>query len=401
MTAQERSGGLRVTQVVQDPSLPARTVERLQQYYHGVPVWGAEAVRDSDGGVPVSIFGDLSNQPDVDTQAGLTVEAATQLLVSGTGEATLLRPVTLVVFRQQTGEARLAYTSVVARGNQVFRVFIDARSGAELQRFSSIQKQASIGTGRGLVGDTKKMSVRLQGGVYVADDPLRPPVLTTFDMRNNLNRALNVLFFGAPLFASDVASDADNTWTDVSAVDAHAYIGWTYDYYFKRHGRRGLDNRDRPLVSMINAVSQQGALTLPPEFFDFVLNAFWCGDCGPGGIGMMFFGNGIPSNFTFLGQNVGPLAGSLDIVAHELTHGVTSATSNLIPGNEPGALNEAFSDMMGTSAEFFFQRCRCRHRTGRLPHRRGQLPYPGWRRPERHPVARQSHRVREPGSLQH
>src|SRR4029450_1610964 len=86
VTAQERSGGLRVTQVVQDPSLPARTVERVQQYYQGVPVWGAEAVRDSDGGVPVSIFADLSNQPDVDTQAGLTVEAATQLLVSGTGE---------------------------------------------------------------------------------------------------------------------------------------------------------------------------------------------------------------------------------------------------------------------------------------------------------------------------
>ena len=49
------------------------------------------------------------------------------------------------------------------------------------------------------------------------------------------------------------------------------------------------------------------------------------------------------------------LAGSLDMVAHELTHGVTSSSSNLIPGDEPGALNEAFSDMMGTSVEFFFQ----------------------------------------------
>ena len=55
------------------------------------------------------------------------------------------------------------------------------------------------------------------------------------------------------------------------------------------------------------------------------------------------------------GQNVGPLAGSLDIVAHELTHGVTSSSSNLLRLNEPGALNEAFSDMMGTSVEFFFQ----------------------------------------------
>jgi len=354
VTAQERSGGLRVTQVEQDPSLPSRTIERLQQYYQGVPVWGAEVVRDLDGGVPVSIFGDVSAPVDLDTQPASTADAARQAFLTSATSATLLRPVNLVVFRLQSGEPRLAYMSVVAATNQVFRIFIDAGSGAELQRYSLLQKQSVIGTGRGVVGDTKKMSVRLQAGVYVADDPLRPPVLTTFDMRNNLIRALNVLF-GAPLFASDVASDADNNWTDVSAVDAHAQIGWTYDYYFKRHGRRGLDNRDRPLISLINAVSQQDALSLPPELLDFALNAFWCPECGPGGIGVMFFGNGLPSNFTLFGQNVSPLAGSLDIVAHELTHGVTSASSNLLPFDEPGALNEAFSDMMGTSAEFFFQ----------------------------------------------
>ncbi len=48
-------------------------------------------------------------------------------------------------------------------------------------------------------------------------------------------------------------------------------------------------------------------------------------------------------------------SGALDIVAHELTHGVTRFTSNLEYLNESGALNEAFSDMMGASVEFFFQ----------------------------------------------
>jgi len=344
-----------VTQVEQDPSLPSRTIERMQQYYQGIPVWGAEVVRDLDNGVPVSIFGDMSAQLNLNVQPVVTVDAATKIFLSSAASATLLRPVNLVVFRLQNGEARLAYMAVVSGTNEVFRAFVDAGSGVELRRYSSLQRQSAIGTGRGLVGDTKKMSVRLQAGAYLADDALRPPVLTTFDMRNNLTRALNVLFSGTPLFASDIASDADNNWTDVSAIDAHAHIGWTYDYYFKRHGRRGLDNRDRPLISMINAVSQQGAISLPPELLDFAVNAFWCSDCGPGGIGMMFFGNGIPSTFTLGGQNVNPLAGSLDIVAHELTHGVTSSTSNLQPGDEPGALNEAFSDMMGTAAEFFFQ----------------------------------------------
>ena len=232
-------------------------------------MWGAEVVRDSDRGVPVSIFGDVSTQSDLDTQPGITADAAERLLLSRAASgATLLRPVTLVLLLREAGSPDLAYTSVVARANQVLRVFVDARTGVELLRYSSIRKQASTGTGRGVIGDTKKMAVLLQGGAYLADDPIRPPVLTTFDMRNNLDRALNVLF-GAPLFVSDIAADSDNNWTDVSVVDAHAYIGWTYDYYFKRHGRRGLDNRDRPLISLINAVSQQGALSLPPELLRF------------------------------------------------------------------------------------------------------------------------------------
>ena len=358
VTARERAGELRVRQVSQDPSLPLRTIERLQQFYQGVPVWAAEVVRDSEGGVPVSIYGELSAQPSVDPQPGLTPDAASQLLVSRAGAGSALSgTIDLVVLRLNTGDHRLAYTSVVSSGSQAHRVFIDAQSGAELERQSLLQTQSAIGTGRGVIGDTKKMSVVLQGGTYVADDRLRPPVLTTFDMRGNLNRALNVIFLGAPLFVSDIAADADNDWQDVSAVDAHAYIGWTYDYYFKRHGRRGLDNRDRPLISIINAITQQGALATPAEFVDFVLNAFWCGGCGPGGVGVMFFGNGIPPNFvlTDSGQNVAQLAGSLDIIAHELTHGVIDSSSGLVFDGEPGALNEAIADIMGTGTEFFYQ----------------------------------------------
>ena len=43
------------------------------------------------------------------------------------------------------------------------------------------------------------------------------------------------------------------------------------------------------------------------------------------------------------------------MAAHELTHAVTESTSNLIYLNESGALNESFSDIMGTSVEFFYQ----------------------------------------------
>jgi len=77
--------------------------------------------------------------------------------------------------------------------------------------------------------------------------------------------------------------------------------------------------------------------------------------CGPNQQGVMLFGNGIPPSFTLGGQLITYLAGALDVVAHELTHAVTSSTSNLIPSNESGALNESFSDIIGTSAEFFYK----------------------------------------------
>ena len=76
-------------------------------------------------------------------------------------------------------------------------------------------------------------------------------------------------------------------------------------------------------------------------------NAFYAGD------GIMVYGEGC--DCTLGGQRVNYLSAGLDVVAHELSHGVTEFTSNLDYVNESGALNEAFSDIMGTSVEFFYQ----------------------------------------------
>ena len=256
-----------------------------------------------------------------------------------------------------TGQHRLSYMSVVGSTDGVWRVFIDVASGEQLLRYSELHTQSAVGTGQGLLGDTKKISASLFAGAYRTSDALRPPSLRTFDLRNDLSRAKQIVINGSPLFDTDIAADSDNVWVDVAVVDAHVHIGWTYDYYFRRFGRRGLDNNDRQLVVLTNGVSKNGALTISPDDADFAIGAFWCGLCGPGGVGVMYFGNGIPENF-FLrgtGQTVTNLAGALDIAAHEFTHGVTNSTSRLIYRNESGALNEAFSDIMGTSVEFFYQ----------------------------------------------
>ncbi len=357
VTSESRAGGLRLRSTDRDPSLPGRSIERFQQYYRGVRVWGGDVVRDSESGAARSIFGELTSDLSLSVDPALDVARAAILIAAGSDNAVLLRQPELVVLPVD-GTYRLAYTGVrSAAAMDVQRVFVDAMTGAELLRYSEIQTQSAVGTGRGLVGDDKKVSTSAEGGVFYTDDRLRPPSLRTYDMRGNIARTVAILNGAAPLLASDRASDADNNWTDGQAVDAHVYIGWTYDYYFKRHGRRGLDNRDRPIQTMIDAVSPQQAVILPDVPIDFVLNAFWCDTCGPGATGVMFFGSGIPSTFTLVssGQTVTSFAGSIDIAAHELTHAVTSSSSNLIYLNESGALNEAFSDIIGASVEFFFQ----------------------------------------------
>lgn len=52
------------------------------------------------------------------------------------------------------------------------------------------------------------------------------------------------------------------------------------------------------------------------------------------------------------GSTTWPLV-SIDVVGHEYTHGLTRRTSNLIYQDEPGALNESFSDIFGTAIEFY------------------------------------------------
>ncbi|HEX5108608.1 MAG TPA: M4 family metallopeptidase [Vicinamibacterales bacterium] len=353
------TGELRARSVDRDPAMPQRTVERLQAYHHGVPVWGSEVVRDSQAGVPVAIFGEMAADFAIETQPRLTLgEAERRLLALGGADATLLKAVELTIVRHETREPFLAYTGVVSGHGEVNRVFLDANDGSELMRYTEIQTQAATGSGRGVLGDTKKLSVLQQAGAFLADDRRRPPVLTTYDFRADLTRAIAVVDNGAPLFTSDLATDADNNWTDPAVVDAHAHIGWTYDYYFRRFGRHGLDDRDRPIVVLTNAVTQQGAPAVSGSVLSrWVINAFWCGACGPSPGGVLFFANGIPPTFFVVGsgRNYSYFAGALDIVAHELTHGVTDSSSRLIYQNESGALNEAFSDIMATSVEFFYQ----------------------------------------------
>ena len=129
-------------------------------------------------------------------------------------------------------------------------------------------------------------------------------------------------------------NDTDVNFTDPNdqaGVSVHWATEGTYDYYLTIHNRNSYNNIGGTLFSYVH--------------FDVDYNnAFWDGT-------RMTYGDG--DGFWF-----SPLVG-IDVIGHELTHGVTQYSANLIYANEPGALNESFSDIFGTAVEFYLEGFNC------------------------------------------
>lgn len=354
----ERDGMLKSRRSDPDTMLPGRTHERLDQYYSGIPVWGGEALRQTDSqGTAVTVFGSLYSGFSLDVTPTLTPADAAKVFERATGHqpSAGLQPALWILPKDEG--AVLVYLATEFTGTELPVLFINAKTGVVEQRYDNLQRQTpAVGSGTGVLGDTKKVSTAAYAGAYVADDLMRPPLLMTYDMKGVFSRTYAILAGATTPSWADVATSTNNTWTDGAAVDGHTYIGWTYDYYYKRFGRRGLDNSNKPMRAIVHPVGPTDP-NYAARYSIYVRNAFWCATCGADGRGYMVFGDGNRPGYYDgdLGQKFAPLAGALDVVAHELTHAVTTSTSNLTYAGESGALNEAFSDMMGVSAEFFYQ----------------------------------------------
>ncbi|MEI6669301.1 MAG: M4 family metallopeptidase [Acidobacteriota bacterium] len=346
---QARLGDLRLRTTETDPLVTGRTHQRFDQYHRGVRVWGGEMVRQVDSEGTVSVFGTLYPAIDIDTTPliGAQEAAITASKLSGTGLGPTRAPDLLVVARDAGGYA-LAYRVRLSTPDDLIVYFIDARTGTLVSSYSDAQTE--IGVGTGVLGDQKKVSSTMSGGSYRAWDQMRPAPIFTFDLKGDLARTQHVLNGLATLGTTDISASPDNTWTDPATVDAHAYTGWTFDYYYKRFGRSGLDGHNLSIKNLVHPVARATWNQVTSSTLNlYYLNAFYAGD------GIMVYGEGLPPEATVNGLKWTYFAGALDVVAHELTHGVTDYTSGLIYQNESGALNESFSDMMGTSVEFFYQ----------------------------------------------
>jgi Zn-dependent metalloprotease len=115
----------------------------------------------------------------------------------------------------------------------------------------------------------------------------------------------------------------DGPVSDDAVNEAYDGAGTTHDFYLQVYERDSVDGEGAELVSSVHYGVD----------YD---NAFWNGV-------QMVYGDGSGQLF-----QVGALTKALDVIGHELTHGVTQYTAGLDYSKQPGALNEHFSDVFGS-----------------------------------------------------
>lgn len=320
---------------------------RLQQVERGVPVLGGELMvhYDAAGSLRTldSTYVDGVDQVDViPTMTSSDAIAIAERHFSRAYEieernVEVDTEATLVVHVPASGTAattpKLAYHLDLRSPRNVHLwvdYAIDAHTGEVIESYNKVM--SALGSGLGTSGASRPIEITQDGSTYQLIDLSRTPNgIETYDAKNKGVEAPGIgLIPGTGSLPGELvtSSSATSGW-DSAAVDAHYYAGVTYDFYKTAFGRKGVDDTDRKIVSSVHVLESWN-------------NAQWAEYDGK----QMLYGDGD-------GVKFGPLSGALDVVAHELTHGVTFSTSKLRYVAESGALNESMSDIFGSLVEHY------------------------------------------------
>ncbi|MFV0133540.1 M4 family metallopeptidase [Streptomyces sp. HMX87] len=219
------------------------------------------------------------------------------------------------------GKPVLAYETVVGGFQEdgtpnELHVITDAGTGEKLYEYQAVHN----GTGHTVYSGTVELTTTRSGSSYNLTDGARGNHRTY-----NLNRGTSgtgTLFSGP----DDVWGNGSPSNLESAGADAHYGAALTWDYYKNVHGRSGIRGDGASAYSRVH-------------YGNNYVNAFWSDSCF-----CMTYGDG--------SGNANPLT-SIDVAAHEMTHGLTSNTAGLRYSGESGGLNEATSDIFGATVEFF------------------------------------------------
>ncbi|CAN5721035.1 hypothetical protein BH20ACT23_BH20ACT23_21880 [soil metagenome] len=327
-----------------------RSTVRFQQLYNGVEVFGAQYLvhleEEGAGREVTAVNGDYFTDLTTSVEARISESSARSLAVARLRGVNVQRVDSHGLIVLPEGEGVTAYHFTVwgngHRGPVKQQIFISAQTGAPVLSYNDLQRAEPVmGTGDRVHGDTVDLSLSQisSGAPYemrgfldanMEDPPPPEPALVEIvthdaegeDGLNFTPRDSNVVWSSESHF--------DGYVTDIGAVDAHWGAERVFEFY-KALGRNSIDGAGMDIVSVVNAGDARDG----PMY-----NAFWDGS-------KMVYGN--PEEGP--GAEVYPFSADLDIVAHELTHGVIEHSANFVYLNQSGAMNEAYADYFGNAVD--------------------------------------------------
>ncbi|MGX1564710.1 M4 family metallopeptidase [Streptomyces sp. NPDC055506] len=300
---------------------------RYERTYAGLPVLGGDLVVEStkaDATAAVVKATRAAIKPATTKAAVSAAKARQQALAAGKADEAkspdINREPRKVIWAA-SGKPVVAYETVVGGFQhdgtpQELHVVTDATTGEKLFEWEAIE----TGTGNTVYSGTVDLTTTQSGSTYNLTDGARGGHKTY-----NLNRGTSgtgTLFSGP----DDVWGNGAPSNLESAGADAHYGAALTWDYYKNVHGRSGIRGDGVGAYSRVH-------------YGNNYVNAFWSDSCF-----CMTYGDG--------SGNANPLT-SIDVAAHEMTHGLTSNTAGLNYSGESGGLNEATSDIFGATVEFY------------------------------------------------
>lgn len=312
------------------------------QQYKGVDIYGsgstfhADAARERFTGKFTHPGSEVSTIPKISS------ENAVRLVIQDTRKTTVYKDLTEEEKKILHYDAPESSLMIYDTGNQYFKLvwaitirpnfieewkyFVDAANGTIIRKFNNTCSDGPVSASAlDLNNIQRTISAYLEGSTYYLLDMSKSMyntssgegVILTLDANNTSTSNLDYKY----------VTSTNNSWTQKAAISAHYNAEKTYDYFLNTFGRNSLNGQGGNIISLVNVSEEDGSS---------MQNAFWNGQA-------VFYGNG--------GSYFKPLAGGLDVAAHELGHGVVSNSANLEYYGQSGAMNESFADIFGSMVD--------------------------------------------------